>query len=164
MMNTQSIDQLIKLLETLENVSNQLNDALKQEKEILRTPDSQELLALTFTKKKLVSDLENLTKTTHLFLKKHNVEKGLYQLSNFISDVMPADSQLLLNNSWSTIQKLSIDNKKLNELNGSIIELNRRYTQRSLDILRGQIGTNSATYGSKGQVMSSRLSRSVNTA
>ncbi|MEH6504096.1 MAG: flagellar protein FlgN [Cycloclasticus sp.] len=164
MIDTQLTDQLIKLLETLENVSRQLNDVLKKEKFILRSPDSQELLNLSLTKKKLVSDLEKHTKTTHLFLKKINVNKGLYQLTSFISEIKSTDLHLLMSNLWASVQKLSNDNKKLNELNGSIIELNRRYTQRSLDVLRGQIGTNSATYGSKGEVMNSKLSRSVTTA
>lgn len=164
MSNTQSIDQVIKLLETLEHVSKQLNDVLQEEKSILRSPDSQELLSLSLTKKKLVSDLEKHTKTTHLFLKKININKGLYQLTSFISEIKSPDAHLLMSNLWSSVQELSNDNKKLNEVNGSIIELNRRYTQRSLDVLRGQIGTNSATYGSKGQVMNSKLSRSVTTA
>ena len=164
MMDTQLINQLIKLLETLEHVSKQLNDVLKQEKLILRSPNSQELLSLSLTKKKFVSDLEKHTKKTHMFLKEININKGLYQLTSFISEIKSADVHLLMSNLWSSVQELSNDNKKLNELNGSIIELNRRYTQRSLDVLRGQIGANSATYGSKGQVMNSKLSRSVTTA
>ncbi|MBQ0724269.1 MAG: flagellar protein FlgN [Cycloclasticus sp.] len=163
-MNTQSIEQLMSLLQTLNALSSQLNDLLKQEKISLEIPDSDNLLALSTVKKRLVSELEKNTKTTHVFLKKINVTRGLYQLNDFISQLKLTDTKRLMTDLWSEVQRFSIDNKKQNEVNGSIIELNRRYTQRSLAVLRGQLGVTSTTYGSNGQSMSSKISRNITTA
>lgn len=163
-MKTQSIDQLVGLLQTLNSLSSQLNDLLKQEKISLEAPDSDNLLALSTVKKRLVSELEKNTKTMHLFLKNMNVSRGLYQLDDFISQLKLTDTKQLMTELWSEVQRFSIDNKKQNEVNGSIIELNRRYTQRSLAVLRGQLGINNTTYGSNGQSMNSKISRNITTA
>jgi|TARA_R110002096_G_scaffold268308_2_gene461986 flagellar biosynthesis protein FlgN len=163
-MNTHALDQLMGLLQTLTTLSNQLNDLLKQEKISLETPNSIDLLTLSSAKKRLVSELENNTKKTHVFLKKINVTRGLYQLNDFISQLKITDKKQVMSDLWSDVQRLSIDNKSQNEVNGSIIELNRRYTQRSLAVLRGQLGGNNTTYGSNGQSMSSKISRNITTA
>ena len=95
-MNRQSIDQLTGLLQTLANLSSQLNDVLKEEKVSLESPNSDSLLTLSSIKKRLVSELENNTKTTHVFLKKINVTRGLYQLNDFISQLKFTDTKQLM--------------------------------------------------------------------
>lgn len=157
-------EQLISLIQTLESLSGQLNDTLNQERTLLSSNDSTQLLALTKKKKALVSNLEKQTKTTHIFLKNMDIKQGLYGLSDFFSQIQASAEKTLLHNVWLNIQALSDDNKKLNNENGSIIELNRRHTQRSLDVLRGQTGTTNSTYGSDGQAMQSKISRNISVA
>ena len=157
-------EQLISLIQALETLSNQLNDTLNQERALLSSNDSTQLLALTTKKKALVSSLEKQTKTTHVFLKNIDIKQGLYGLSDFFSQVKPSVEKTSLHDAWLNVQSLSAENKKLNHANGSIIELNRRHTQRSLDVLRGQTGTANSTYGSDGQAMKSKISRNISIA
>lgn len=163
-MTSKSPDQLIELIQMLENISSELNNVLEREQDILKSNDSQQLLELSNEKKTLVSSLENHTKTTHVFLRNMNINKGLYGFSDFLSQIKPGDTQTLLQDTWLNIQTLADDNKKLNQINGSIIELNRRHTQRSLDVLRGQVSTSTSTYGSDGQTMKSKVSRNISVA
>ncbi len=163
-MMTQLPEQLIALIQTLESISSQLNDTLNQEKATLTSNDSEQLLALSKKKKALVSNLEKQTKTTHIFLKNMNINQGLYGLSDFFSQIKPSVEKTSLHGKWLNIQALSDDNKKLNNANGSIIELNRRHTQRSLDVLRGQTSTTNSTYGSDGQTLKSKISRNISVA
>ena len=157
-------EQLIALIQTLESLSSQLNDTLNQERASLSANDSEQLFELTKKKKALVSNLEKQTKTTHIFLKNMDINQGLYGLSDFFSHIKPSVEKTSLHNAWLNIQTLSDDNKKLNNANGSIIELNRRHTQRSLDVLRGQTNTTNSTYGSDGQAMKSKISRNISVA
>jgi flagella synthesis protein FlgN len=160
-MSIQSKDPLIELLRNLDNISNCLNETLKEEQAVLKLTDNQQLTTLSATKKALVSSLEAQTKSIHVLLKNNRINKGLYGLSNFIEQLNPGEGKQTLTELWASIQALSEDNKKLNDINGSIIELNRRYTQRSLDVLRGQIGVSNSTYGSDGQAMTSKVSRNL---
>lgn len=161
MMTTHSSEQLLELVQTLEHISSQLNDILEQEQTVLKAQDSQQLTILSVKKKSLVSALENHTKTVHIFLHNMNVKKGLYGLSNLISEIKSETEKQLLSTSWLRTQTLSEANKKINEVNGSIIELNRRHTQRSLDVLRGQVGATSSTYGADGHAMKNKISRNI---
>lgn len=160
-MMTKLPEQLLELIQILENLSSQLNDVLNQEQVVLKSNDSQQLLELSKTKKALVSNLEKQTKTTHIFLRNMNISQGLYGLSDFLPQIKSSDEKTLVNDAWLNIQALSDENKKLNNTNGSIIELNRRHTQRSLDVLRGQISTPNSTYGSDGQTMKTKVSRNI---
>jgi len=157
--------QLIVLLQTLESVSKQFDNTLKKEKKALEASDTEQLLQLSSAKKELANQLEDNTKTTHVFLKNININKGVYGLSDFIKRMKTGDIQLQLSKLWLNIQKLTDSNKEQNSINGSIIELNRRYTQRSLDVLHGQTGNNSSsTYGADGQATKKKLSRTIFTA
>lgn len=164
-MTANTPQQLIELLQNLEDISKQFNALLISEKEALKAPDSEKLLALSSLKKDLALRLEKSTKTTHVFLNSINIHKGLYGLNHFIKGLKPSHIERKISQLWQNIQDLSDDNQQLNDLNGSIIELNKRYTQRSLDVLRGQVGSSaSATYGADGQAMKSKLSRNITIA
>ncbi len=163
-MSAQPADQLIDMIQLLESISSQLNDVLKQEQGILKSNDSPELLAISKEKKTLVSNLESHTKATHVFLRNMKINKGLYGLSDFLSQIKPSETKTRLNDLWLNIQSLSDANKKLNDINGSIIELNRRHTQRSLDVLSGQTGSNTSTYGADGQSRKGRTSSNISIA
>ena len=163
-MTKKSSDQLIELIQQLEHISGQLNSTLKKEHAVLKLKDSQQLLELSDEKKALVTHLENHTKTTHIFLRNMNINKGLYGFSDALSSLAPGGIKTLLEKAWSNIQALAEDNKKLNQINGSIIELNRRHTQRSLDVLRGQASTTTSTYGADGHAANSKVSRNISIA
>ena len=157
--------QLIKLLQSLEGLSEQFNESLNKEKTALEASDTEQLLQLSTTKKELASQLERNTKATHAFLKNINLDKGIYGLSDFIKRMKTGETQQQLSKLWLNIQSLTNANKEQNTVNGSIIELNRRYTERSLDVLHGQTGNNTnTTYGADGQATKKKLSRTIFTA
>lgn len=162
-MTDHSSAQLLELIQSLENISMQLNEVLKKEHETLSLNDSQQLLALSKTKKAFVSKLESQTKVVHLYLKNIKIENGLYGFTAFLSEQKLSDVSTLLETSWQNIQSLAEDNKTLNHSNGAMIELNRRHVQRSLEVLRGQVGKETSTYGADGQAMKSKISRNIST-
>ncbi|PCI22393.1 MAG: flagellar biosynthesis protein FlgN [Piscirickettsiaceae bacterium] len=159
-MSTPSTAELKTLIKNLDQLSVSMGDLLADEQLQLNSSASEEL-AKTATKKKLiVSKLEQATKVTHKYLLNLNIKNGLYGLSDYI-DQLSNETKEPLNDIWLATKKHLEHNKQLNEVNGSIIELNRRFTQRSLDVLRGQMGASMETYGSDGQSHKSNLSRNI---
>jgi len=163
-MSMHSFDQVLELVQVLENTSKHFNDLLEQESAVLASQNNEELIALSSQKKSMVTTLEKQTKTLHIFLISLNINNGLYGLSDAISNMTVIAEQKLLSTAWLNIKALSDANKDLNEINGSIIELNRRHTERSLDVLRGQVGTTNSTYGADGQAMKGKVSRNISIA
>jgi len=163
-MSIHSFDQVLELVQVLENTSKHFNHILEQESAVLASQNNEELITLSKQKKSMVVTLEKQTKTLHVFLISLNINNGLYGLSNAISNMGNRSEQKLLSSAWLNIQSLSDANKNLNEVNGSIIELNRRHTERALDVLRGQVGATNSTYGADGQAMKSKVSRNISIA
>jgi len=159
-----SFDQVLELVQILENTSKQFNNLLEQESAVLASQNNDELIALSVQKKSMVTTLEKQTKTLHIFLISLNINNGLYGLSNVISNMTITTEKQPLSTAWLSIQTLSDANKRLNEVNGSIIELNRRHAERALDVLRGQVGTTNSTYGADGQAMKGKISRNISIA
>jgi len=159
-----SFDQALELVQALENTSKHFNDLLEQESAVLASQNNEELIALSKQKRSMSTALEKQTKTLHIFLISLNINNGLYGLSDSISKMSNVAEKKLLSAAWLNIQSLSDANKNLNEVNGSIIELNRRHTERALDVLRGQVGTTNSTYGPDGQSMKGKNSRNISIA
>ncbi|MBV1951641.1 MAG: flagellar protein FlgN [Cycloclasticus sp.] len=158
------LNHLTQLLETLENTSTLLNEALKQETVILNASNSEALITVSSQKKSLVSQLEKQTKVLHIFLVKKDVKEGLYGLESLLNSIKTKEPELVVHQLWTSIQILINNNKELNYSNGSIIELNKRYTQRAIDVLQGKSGLSHHTYGADGLSTTSPLSRNINTA
>jgi len=89
------------------------------------------------------------------------IKKGIYGLQNHLETrPKPDDNQTL--KLWLSIEILLKKNKTLNEGNGAIVELNRKHTLRSLDVLRGQTGTQAnETYGSDGYTQKEKITRNI---
>ncbi len=158
------LNHLTQLLETLENTSTLLNEALKQEATILSSSNSEALITTSSQKKSLVSQLEKNTKVLHVFLVKKGVKEGLYGLEALLDNIKVQEPELIIHQLWDSIQNLINQNKELNFSNGSIIELNKRYTQRAIDVLHGKSELSHHTYGANGLSTTSPLSRNINTA
>jgi len=163
-MSMHSFDQVLELVQVLESTSKHFNDLLEQESTVLASQNNDELIAVSGQKKSMVATLEKQTKTLHIFLLSLNINNGLYGLSDAISNMSVIAEQQPLSTAWLNIQSLSDANKRLNEVNGSIIELNRRHAERSLDVLRGQVGTTNATYGADGHAKKGTVSRNISIA
>lgn len=162
-MTHSSVAELNSLLTKLESLSKKMADILLEEQDLLNASDAKELIGLAKKKKEIVTSLEQTTRITHKFLLSFNIKNGLYGLSDFIEQ-QPAEVKDTLQNTWLSTKKSIQQNKHVNDINGSIIELNRRFTQRSLDVLRGQIGSGNETYGANGQSQKGTLSRNISIA
>ncbi len=158
------LNHLTQLLETLENTSSLLNKTLNQEATILNSSNSEALITVSSQKKSLVSQLEKQTKVLHLFLVKKGIKEGLYGLESLLNNIKTKEPELVIHQLWASIQVLINNNKELNFSNGSIIELNKRYTQRAIDVLQGKSELSHHTYGANGLSTTSPLSRNINTA
>jgi len=163
-MNIPSLGQTIELVQIIENTSKKFHALLKNESAVLTSQDNEQLVTLAKQKKEMVATLEKQTKTLHISLLSLKVSNGLYGLSDLISSTPKSTDQQLLLAAWTNVKSISDANKKLNEVNGAVIELNRRHTQRSLDVLRGQVGTTNSTYGANGQAMTGQSSRNISIA
>lgn len=162
-MTHSSITELNTLLSKLENLSKKMADILLEEQTLLNASDAKKLIELAKQKKQIVTLLEQSTRVTHKFLLALNIKNGLYGLSEFIEQ-QSDDVKAVLQSTWLSTKKTIQHNKHINDINGSIIELNRRFTQRSLDVLRGQIGPSNETYGANGQSHKSTISRNISIA
>jgi len=158
-----NIEELKTLLLNLEQQSSEMADILSQERSLLNSTDANELFRIAQQKKHIIYNLEQSTKITHKFLLNLNIKNGLYGLSAFIN-LQPPEIKKGLEKVWSSTKRLIENNKQMNETNGSIIELNRRFTQRSLDVLRGQMGSITETYSSSGVSQKSAYSRNISIA
>jgi len=160
-MKTELDTKLNQLLESLSTANLKMSDALKKEYECLTKYNNEELSTIIDKKKELSLFIENQTRTMHKHLIKMGIKKGIYGLQNHLETrPKPDDNQTL--KLWLSIEILLKKNKTLNEGNGAIVELNRKHTLRSLDVLRGQTGTQAnETYGSDGYTQKEKITRNI---
>ncbi len=155
-----NVEELKTLLLKLEQQSSEMAGILSEEHSLLNATDANALFSIAQQKKHIIYSLEQTTKVTHKFLLNLNVKHGLYGLSAYIN-LQPVDTKKSLEEIWLSTQQLIENNKQMNETNGSIIELNRRFTQRSLDVLRGQMGSITETYSSSGISQKNTYTRNI---
>jgi len=157
-MKSEQYDHMKKHLELLTKLSLEMNTLLNGEKAVLDSGNNSEIIELASKKKICVTSLETQTRSFHQYLLNIPLKNGLYGLSDFFQGHL-SEENTTLDKNWLSIQKTTEDNKRLNNLNGSILELNRLYVKRSLEALQGQLTTSSKTYGADGQTEKNIISR-----
>jgi len=163
-MKTELDIKINQLLESLSTANLKMSDALKRECQCLKKHDSEKLLTIIDIKKELSLFIENQTRTLHKHLIKSGIKKGIYGLQTYLETRPKSDDNPSLK-LWLSIEILVKENKTINEGNGAIVELNRKHTLRSLDVLRGQTGTQAnETYGSDGYTQKDKITRNISTA
>jgi len=163
-MKTELDSKLNQLLESLSTANLKMCDALKKEHECLTKHDNEELLTVINEKKQLSLLIENQTRTIHKHLIEMGLKKGIYGLQTYLETRPKSDDNQTLK-LWLSIEILLKKNKTHNEGNGAIVELNRKHTLRSLDVLRGQTGTQAnETYGSDGYTQKEKITRNISIA
>jgi flagella synthesis protein FlgN len=160
MENTWAIAE--KLILNILLLTQQLNQQLTQESEILRSaPQPKDLDLTTTNKKQLVSRLEELNQQVSQILAVEKLPNNQGGIDQFFQNATLAGLPTIGTvNNWQQIQAICAECKALNEQNGASIELLSNHAKRSLDILKGNTrGAN--TYGRDGVSKSDPLAHSL---
>jgi len=147
--NTAMTSKITPLLEDIANYLEQLFHALENEFKALSDNDIQAIQAIAQEKVLLMEQLEDLNKERRLLLE----EAGLNLATTGIDDLLNSSkitSSPHLKTLWNNISNLSKQCDKQNNINGIIIDNNKRHTENALSVLQGKQQTNEL-YSSKGQ-------------
>jgi len=147
-------DKLSPLLEEITSYLNQLLEALHSEYQILTSNNLDLINEVSQNKILLMEHLEDLNKERLSILKTAGIESDSRSMESFF-DNHPEQQIALLKKTWHQISKLTTDCEKQNNLNGMIIESNKRHTENALSVLQGkQQGTE--LYTKKGSTIKSQ--------
>ncbi len=152
---------LSELIQRQQENANQLKNLLQQEQSYLLEDDSTKLLSVIEQKEALAQQMTVTQNQLSSFAKQHSTspEQGLVQL------IEQSDPTGGLMQQWKVLLEITRSCKQLNEVNGSTINLKKRYSDNGLAILRGQIGGNqSTTYSKKGITSNAQGSHIINKA
>jgi len=144
-----NIQEIHSQLTALLKVTHDMNDCLVEEQAALSTIDSESILAASDQKKTVLKRLEQQAVHFHKHLINSGIANGLSAFSQWI-EKQAEPSLAEMKQDWLKIQELTQTNKMLNEANGACISISQRQAQRSIEILRGQQGFASQTYGRDG--------------
>lgn len=133
------------LLECERGATAHLLELLREEHRALASRDMTALDRIVRKKSQQVAELETLghdrdtlLKTCGLVAGREGIESWLRQRSNSTAIRL-----------WEELQHLLIRSRQQNQINGGMVEINRRYTQRALSLLQGQ-PLDQETYGPTG--------------
>jgi len=145
------VKKISPLLEDIRSYLEQLFNALESEYTALSDNDIQAIQSIAKEKVILMEQLEDLNKERRILLE----EAGLNLSSNGIDDffnskTLPKNPKL--QKLWSSISSLTKQCEKQNNINGIIIENNKRHTKDALSILQGK-QKSTELYTNKGQTI-----------
>ena len=133
-----------------------LTDLLIKEKSTI-SGDNESLLKISTEKKKILDALENYNSRRNAFMQAHGFSPTRDGIESCISW---CDKNNTLANKWILLKTNISQCKKLNLLNGSIVDNSLRSIKQALSILYGQ-QENLNTYSSDGHENKNTLGRSI---
>ena len=137
----------------------QLKVTLDNEHEALSSQNLEKLNEFAEAKQLLIENLEDLDGERKKILADAGMELGKTGVEDYLSRFSSGKNELV--RIWEAISKLSRECEKQNNVNGVIIESQRRRTETALDILKGNSGE-SELYSKKGKSVSvNRKSTSI---
>lgn len=137
-------------LEQQVSVTEQLLTMLQKEYRLLKREEEGDLNELSQQKLNLVNQLETLSQNWLASLKQANVEITLDGIHDGLTTQDP-DGSLELVNRWEKLGELATECQRQNTVNGAILVVREQTTQTALDILRGKVPGEDATYSAKGR-------------
>ncbi len=137
------------LLEDITNYLEQLFHALENEYQALSDNDTQAIESIAQEKTMLMEQLEDLNKERRTLLEAAGLNLNTSGVDDFLNSSTIPDKPKL-KTLWGNISSLSKQCDKQNNINGIIIENNRRHTENALSVLQGKQQT-AELYSSKGQ-------------
>ncbi len=149
MQNTALTRKFIPLLEDIANYLEQLFHALENEYQALSDNNLPAIEAIAQEKVLLMEQLEDLNKERRLLLEEAGLNLSATGIDNFFNS-STINNNPSLKTLWGSISTLSTQCEKQNNINGIIIDNNKRHTENALSILQGKQQT-TELYSSKGQ-------------
>jgi len=147
------------LLQDIAGHLTQLVQTLEKEYTALTSNDLDNIVQTTNDKNRLFEFLEDLEKERHALL----LAAGLDFDTNGIMAYLKRDTSQTKNKTaiiWQQIEDLTRQCRKQNQLNGIILEKNRRRTEKALAILKGQ-SPQVGTYTASGETCNNQFRHSL---
>lgn len=133
------------LLERERGATAHLLELLRQEHRALASRDMAELDRIVCKKSQQVAELEALGRDRDTILKTRGLDAGREGIESWLRQRSNSAAIRL----WEELQNLLICSRQQNQINGGMVEISRRYTQRALSLLQGQ-PLEQETYGPTG--------------
>ncbi len=162
-MSDMTLESQISSLITQQQINaNQLKTLLEQEQQALQEGASDAMMTLIAEKEKLAQQMGATQNQLVTLARSHNYTDPESGIVDFIK---ASDASGKLYPDWELLLELADACRRLNEANGATINLKKRYTDKGLAILRGQIGNSqTTTYSKKGVESRARSNRILNKA
>jgi len=145
------MNALLSLLQTIEHISQQLLDCLKQEKQALDDNQYGQLCELAVQKETIISQLNELDKQ----------RAASCPDNNFNQFINSSNNQALISQ-WDNTRSVILSCQQQNEVNGRLLNRRNQYNQETIAILTGRNRTTDQTYNARGnQAGSGSLFNSV---
>jgi len=149
MTNTTPPKKIFSLLHEIASYLEQLHAALNTEHKALSENNITDIQTIAQEKIILMEHLEDLDKERRLVLEKAGLNLSATGIEDYFQQ-SSSTSAPELKSLWETIAHLSKQCEQQNDVNGIIIESNRRHTENALSILQGK-QQNTELYTSKGK-------------
>jgi|GEM_PF-409678 len=145
--------QLRSILESELDTASQLSLLLENERNSLTESNSKLMSEMTAKKQPLVVKLEQLGRQRESTLQLAGFSAGKEGLEAFIENQVPQDKQALIT-LLTSLKVAAKSCKENNQINGGIVNVNRQYLQKAVNILRGK-DVNPSSYGPGGEYTNS---------
>ncbi len=144
-----SLQQLRSILLAERDTASALLALLKSEREPLTSSDSEVMTKISAQKQPLLVQLEQLARQRVVVLNSEGFSADKDGLEAFIENqTEPAANELKV--ILKSLKLAAKGCKENNQINGSIVNVNRQYLQKAMSILRGR-DVNSTAYGPGGE-------------
>lgn len=137
MQNTVTSKTILPLLQEISSYLQQLLNALNNEHKALSENDLQSVQTIAEEKILLMEHLEDLNKERRTLLETAGLDITSTGIADFFQNSnSPRAPQMKA--LWEAISTLSSQCEKQNNINGIVIEANKRHTENALSILQGK--------------------------
>jgi flagella synthesis protein FlgN len=148
-MSMTSFHQLRSVLQAEQETASALLVLLKTEREFLTRSNAEVMTKAAAQKQPLLVKLEQLGRQRETVLRSEGFSSDKSGLEAFVENQPEAESKEL-NRILTSLKVTAKDCKEHNQVNGSIVNVNRQYLQKAMSILRGR-DVNSTSYGPGGE-------------
>ena len=151
-MATTSSNSLLAVLQAEHRAASQLLEMLLDEREALRTADSETITMMASKKQPLTVQLEQLGRQREAILQSQGFPANKEGIEAFVENQEPqlqAQFKFLL----KQLRDIASACRDNNQINGGIVNVNRQYLHRAMSVLRGR-DTNISSYGPGGEYTS----------
>ena len=134
-------------------------EMLEKEHTALEGRDAESIQTTSEAKNAVLDRINTLDSTRNQILSSLSISQDGSGMARFIKQFDPSSSGGLLT-LWTELHELAERCQKLNQINGTVIELSRRNAQRAMDIISGRSATDSG-YDPEGNELRGTNSRHI---